>query len=497
MAATRNIIINAKHNVMRAAVIEDRNLDNLFIEKEEKSSIIGNIYYGHIEKILPSIQAAFVNIGIGKNGFLHSSDIDVTEKDSKKALLSIEKKLKEGQGILVQVAKDEIGTKGVRLVADISLPGRFLVLKPYGSGKIHLSRKIPTEEQRNYIKGNVVPNLPVPKDMDIIVRTVAGGVKPRFLLKDLDNLVNTWKDIQKEKENGEEIRCIHEELDLVRKIVRDWLTDDVESIYIDDTHFHEKLKLFLKNDLASPNVKLRLFRGDIDIFDKFGITRQIEKLYSRKVWLKCGGYLIIDKTEALVAIDVNTGRNIQHSNSDDTILETNLQAASEIARQLRLRNMGGIVVIDFIDMKIRTHQRQVLKRLHIALEKDKAKTKIFPFSKLGLVEMTRQRVDDSWEQHFFMDCDRCAGTGRILAIPVIADQVTSKIKRFLVLHPGLHVNVRAHPDVLDHMLANDTFNDIEKKFGTEIGYLKDESFHPEKYVVIRTDTGMNIIRYDT
>jgi ribonuclease G len=206
---------------------------------------------------------------------------------------------------------------------------------------------------------------------------------------------------------------------------------------------------------------------------------------------------VIDKTEALVAIDVNTGRNIKHSNSEETILETNTQASEEIARQLRLRNMGGIVVIDFIDMRSRNHQHDVLRTLQNHLEMDKAKTKVFPFSKLGLVQMTRQRVEESWEQHYFVDCERCAGTGRLLSIPVIAEQLISKINRFLFLHPRVNLNVRAHPDVVGLLLKNDSFQDVERRFKVELGILKDESFHPETYLVIRVDTGVNIIKHET
>jgi ribonuclease G len=508
----KNIVINARANETRAAVIEDRTLDNLFIDKNEKASIIGNIYFGRIEKILPSIQAAFVNIGISKNGFLHSSDVlehavispvenkenkqQTANPDSSRSIKTIDQQLTEGAMVVVQVVKDEIGTKGVRLVTDISLPGRFLVLMPYGSGKIHLSRKIPDEESRAYIREHILPKLQVPQDMDVIVRTVASGVKPKFLTRDLENLIHVWRKIQKAKDVNQEIRCLHEELDLVRKIVRDWLDEKVEAIYVDDTAAYEKINNFIRMNFANPTVKIRLYRENMEIFDKFGITRQIEKLYNKKVWLRCGGYIVIDKTEALVAIDVNTGRNIKHSNSDETILETNMQASEEISRQLRLRNMGGIVVIDFIDMKNRNHQRDVLRTLQNHLETDKAKTKIFPFSKLGLVQMTRQRVEESWEQHYFVDCERCMGTGRLLSIPVIAEQVLSKINRFLFLHPGVNLNIRAHPDVVDLLLKNNSFQNVEKSFRIELGVLKDVSFHPETYLVIRVDTGANIIKHE-
>ncbi len=503
----KNIVINAKANETRAAVIEDRTLDNLFIDKNEKASIIGNIYFGRIEKVLPSIQAAFVNIGISKNGFLHSSDVRSEEEGnpdlSPRNRKTIDQQLTEGKTVVVQVVKDEIGTKGVRLVTDISLPGRFLVLMPYGSGKAHLSRKIPDEESRTYIREQILPKLQVPNDMDVIVRTVASGVKLKFLTRDLENLIHIWRSIQKAKDldckvtGAQEIRCLHEELDLVRKIVRDWLDEHVQAIYVDDVEAYEKIKDFIRLNFANPIVKVRLYRENMNIFDKFGITRQIEKLYNKKVWLRCGGYIVIDKTEALVAIDVNTGRNIKHSNSEETILETNTQASEEIARQLRLRNMGGIVVIDFIDMRSRNHQHDVLRTLQNHLEMDKAKTKVFPFSKLGLVQMTRQRVEESWEQHYFVDCERCAGTGRLLSIPVIAEQLISKINRFLFLHPRVNLNVRAHPDVVGLLLKNDSFQDVERRFKVELGILKDESFHPETYLVIRVDTGVNIIKHET
>jgi len=500
----KSIIINAKANVMRAAVIEDRKLDNLFIDKTDKSRLIGNLYVGKIDRVLPDIQAAFVDIGIGKNGFLHKDDFIPDRYESlfrkgktKKGTTEFNEAFKAGKYTLVQVAKDEIGTKGVRLVTDISLPGRFIVLMPFGRGKVRMSRKIVRESQRQYIQENIIPKLNAPEGVDVILRTASSGVKIKFIKRDLDNLVKTWKQIVRDVQgNDNKINCIHEELDLVRKSVRDWLDDDVQRIYIDDRDYYESLKAFIKDRFANPDVKLRLYKESIDIFDKFGITRQIEKLYNKKVWLKCGGYIVIDKTEALVAIDVNTGRNVKAQGNKDPILETNLEASEEIARQLRLRNMGGIVIIDYIDMKQRAHQRDVQKLLTSHLETDKAKTRVFPFTRLGLIQMTRQRVEETWEQHYFSNCERCGGTGRILSIPVICDQLINQIKRYLFDHPAINLNIRAHSDVINFILNSKGFQMIEEGYGIEIGYLIDDDFHPEKYLVVRTDTGKNIIRYD-
>lgn len=494
----KTIVINAKGKIKRAAVIEERSLASLFIDKGEKSSITGNIYLGKVQKVLPSIQAAFVDIGIGKNGFLHVSDLTSSAENghSRKKSPDITALLKEGQEMLVQVAKDEIGTKGVRLVTQVSLPGRFLVLMPNGSGKVYLSRKIQDDEQRKYLSENVLPKIKVSSNVDVIIRTAAAGVKFHFVKRDLENLLQIWKSVEESQEKSNGIALLHEELDLVLKVLRDWLDEEVQNVFIDDASYFEAVKQFIKANFAQPNVKIRHFRENIDIFDKFGITRQIEKLYNKRVWLECGGYIIIDKTEALVAIDVNTGRNTKHENSDETILETNLQAAKEIARQLHLRNMGGIVIIDFIDMRNRNHQRQVLRTLFEYLKLDKAKTRVFPFTRLGLVQMTRQRVEEAWEQYYFDDCQRCGGTGRILTVPIICEQLISKMKRFLVLHPAINLNVKASAEVLEFIESNKLFDEIEKRFGIEIGFLKDPDFHPEKFIVVRTDTGANIIRYD-
>jgi ribonuclease G len=438
-----------------------------------------------------------VDIGIGKNGFLQLKDSEGPRKSDssrrqRKSARSAPDEFKVGKEIMVQVVKEEIGSKGVRLDTNLSLPGRFLVLMPRGQGKIHISRKIVNKEHRDYLRDKVISKMTLPENVDVIIRTAAAGVKAKFINRDLDALLKTWKRIQSEIKTGRKIRCVHEELDLVRKIVRDWLDENVERIFIDDKTHYERLKNFIKKHLANPKVKLRLYRGDIDIFDKFGVTRQIEKLYEKKVWLKCGGSIVIDRTEALVAIDVNTGKNIKHSNSEETIRETNLEAGEQIARQLRLRNMGGIVVIDFIDMKSKNDQREVLRHLQKHLEKDKAKSKIYPFTRLGLVQMTRQRVEDSWEQHYFVDCVRCGGSGRILSVPVIGDQIVSRIKRFLVLHPGIDLNVKANSEIVDFLLETKCFERIEKQFRIEIGYLKDENFHPENYLVVRRDSGSNI-----
>ena len=494
----RSIIINARASVLKAAVIEDKSLDNLFIDKNQSAGIVGNIYIGRIERVLAGIQAAFVDIGVGKNGFLQLKESDFEKKDDKKNKrnykLLPKADLKEGNLLLVQVVKEEIGTKGVRLDTEISLPGRFLVLMPDGKGKIHISRKITDEEDREFIRQNIIPKLQIPDDMDVIVRTASVGVKIKFIQRDIENLLASWKKIQAEiDKKNESIRCVHEELELIYKIIRDWLDDRVENIFVDDNKAYENIKQFIKKYFGNPKVNLRLYKGNVEIFDKFGITRQIEKLYEKKAWLKCGGYIIIEKTEALVAIDVNTGKNVKHQNNEETIFETNLQAAEEIARQLRLRNMGGMVIIDFIDMKNKNHQRDVLRRLQDRLEKDKAKTKIYPFTKLGLVQMTRQRVEEAWEQHFFVDCTHCGGTGRILSIPVISDHLLSKLRLFLASHPKIHLNIRAHSTVIEHLIETNSFDKIEKQFGIEIGYLKDDTCHPEKYIVIRRDTGAPIL----
>ncbi len=497
----KSIIINAKANVLRAAVISNKILDNLFIDRNKSSSIVGNIYQGRVDSLMPSIQAAFVDIGIGKNGFLQLKNADFAkkyeqflDKNKQHAQKPVGQELKQGKFILVQVVKEEIGTKGVRLDTNISLPGRFLVVMPVmGHGKVYISRKIENKEHREYLKDKVIPKLNIPDGMDIIIRTAAAGVKSKFLIDDFDSLVQIWNNIKKEEETKQGVRCLHEELDLVRKIVRDWLDDSVENIFVDDQAIFEVIRNFLKRKFAKPKVKLRYYKSDINIFDKFGISGQIEKLYTKKVWLKCGGYIVIDKAEALVAIDVNTGKNVKHTNSEETILETNLQAAEMIARQLRLRNMGGIVIIDFIDMKSPKDRRAVLKCLYDNLEKDKAKSKIYPFTRLGLIQLTRQRVEESWEQHYFIDCDRCSGTGRILSIPVICDQITSKINRFLSTHVRVDLNIRANEEVVDFLLKNNSFEKIEKQFKIEIGYLKDENYHPDKYLVIRKDLGTNIL----
>ncbi|MCG6536119.1 MAG: Rne/Rng family ribonuclease, partial [Syntrophales bacterium LBB04] len=433
----RSIIINAKASVLKAAVIEDKSLDNLFIDKNQNPGIVGNIYIGRIDRVLASIQAAFVDIGIGKNGFLQLRDSDFEKKEDRKNKknfkFSPRPELKEGSLILVQVVKEEIGTKGVRLDTEISLPGRFLVLMPYGKGRIHISRKIIDEEHREFIRQNIIPKLSIPNDMDVIVRTASVGVKIKFIQRDIDNLLSSWKNIQNEiDKKSDTIKCVHEELDLMHKMIRDWLDDRVETIFIDDKTAYDNINQFIRKYFGNPKTTLRLYKGNVELFDKFGITRQIEKLYEKRAWLKCGGYIIIEKTEALVAIDVNTGKNVRNQNNDETILETNLQAAEEIARQLRLRNMGGMVIIDFIDMKNKNHQRDVLRRLQEKLENDKANTKIYPFTQLGLVQMIRQRVEEAWEQHFFIDCTYCGGTGRILSVSVISEHLLSKIRLFLV-----------------------------------------------------------------
>ncbi|MBN1521786.1 MAG: Rne/Rng family ribonuclease [Candidatus Aureabacteria bacterium] len=486
------IVINDGKDVIRVAIMRKGKLDDFFVQEKSQNRITGNIYKGRVEKIVKSIQAAFVNIGLSRNGFLHISDIhmriiedeEVKERRENFGRKPIEDMLKEGQMVLVQVIKDYIGTKGVRLSTNISLPGRYIVVMPGSMSQKRISRKIKDKKERERLK-TIIEEFPVFDSASVIVRTAAENKNRKIIHRDLKNLQSLWEQIGKQSERVTQVGLIHEELDIAKRVVRDMLTEDIVSVVVDTKEKYDDIQKFIK--VIAPQMKYRIkqYKGVQNIFSRFGIEKEFQKVFDKKIWLKCGGYIVIEKTEALVSVDVNTGRNVSGSNDEETIFQTNLEATDEIARQLRLRNLGGIIIIDYIDMKAQKHRREIFKKLKEELSKDKSKTTIYPFTKLGLLQMTRQRVEESWEKTFFDECPRCQGSGRIKSIAMITSEVTDKLKAFLSRQRGVLAVVRANPEIINNLIADKVFDEIEREYNTEISYLKDEDLDIEKYEIVQ------------
>jgi len=428
---TREIVVNASFGETRAAMLEDRRLVELFIEREAHRSVVGNIYKGRVENVLPGMQAAFVNIGLERNAFLYVDDALAHLNGSEEVVeaprpRSIDDVLTVGQEIVVQVVKEPIGTKGARVVTNLTIPGRYLVLMPTVD-HIALSRRITDEEERQRLKE--VARQIRPPGMGLIVRTLAVGKDADVLAQDCRFLLGIWEKIQRKAATSPAPALLYQDYDLVYRLVRDEFTPDVSRFVVDDETVYKTVLELL--DSLSPSMKPRvyLYTGKKPIFEFYDIESQLERSLQRKVWLESGGYIVIDHTEALTSIDVNTGRFIGTTNLADTVLKTNLEAAVEIARQVRLRDIGGIIIIDFIDMESDAHRRQVLEALERALEPDKTRSHVLGFTSLGLVEMTRKKVAEDIDARLQRACPYCDGSGRVLSEETVAHKTQRELER--------------------------------------------------------------------
>ncbi|WP_425446589.1 Rne/Rng family ribonuclease [Dethiothermospora halolimnae] len=424
------IIIDAGLKEDRVAVLEDGNLVELYMERKESKKILGNIYKGRVVNVLPGMQAAFVDIGLEKNAFLYIKDaIPKDQLNNKKNNLkdmSIKDVVKSGQEIIVQVVKEPLGTKGARITRHITLPGRHLVLMPY-TNYVGVSRRITKEKERERLR-RLVEELK-PDNIGVILRTASKGKDINDLKEDITFLLGLFNKIQREKNLGKAPRIIHKDLDLIHKTIRDLFTLNTNRLVINDREKYESIIEIV--DIVSPHLKSRVeyFDDSYDIFTHFGVESTIRKSLDRKVWLESGGYIIIDETEALTSIDVNTGKYVGSTNLEDTVVKTNIEATKEIAKQIRLRNIGGIIIIDFIDMDNKEDINLVIKLLEKELKKDRVKTTVLGMTQLGLVEMTRKKVRKRLTSKLLKQCPKCEGTGRIYSDYFMLNKIEREIRR--------------------------------------------------------------------
>ncbi|MFH1038906.1 MAG: Rne/Rng family ribonuclease [PVC group bacterium] len=427
---SKEILINCHPRENRVAVLADGKLEQFFLERGESQRPLGNIYKGTVTTILPGLAAAFVSVGLEKEGFLpmretaqssslweeyaDDEDIAPAKNSSLRPVRTIQQLLRKDQEIVVQVVKEPISGKGARLTTQISLPGRYLVLTPREK-RIGISRKITTADQRQRLR-KLIMELKASEDIGVIVRTAALTATRQNLKRDLHYLLNTWKTVLKQEKNAAAPALLHEELGLVMKVIRESLLTDVEHIVVDSKTEYKKINRFLANFSPQVQSRLVLYRGRKPLFEKHDLDAEIEKLFHPKIWLKCGGFLVFNQTEALVAVDVNSGKHKGGKDQEETALKANLEAAEEVATQLRLRNVGGIIVIDFIDMSSRRYQKRVMTALLKELKKDKAKTRVLPFSEFGLVQLTRQREEESFLMKVYERCPYCRGLGAVKSL---------------------------------------------------------------------------------
>lgn len=416
----KEIVIDVGKENTTVALLEDKELSELYVEKHNNQSIVGNIYKGRVENVLPGMQAAFVNIGIDKNVFLYVKDAipntyigeeEESEYADKYKNVNINEFLKPGQEIVVQVVKEPINTKGARVTTHITLPGRFIVLMPTVE-YTGISRRIEGEQERERLKALAVQYKPA--DMGVIIRTAAEGCSEEEIRDDIHFLCKLWENIKGQQQEGPVPRIIHKDINIVYRTVRDMFTNEIDKFVINDKEQYEKVIQvvgLISKDLVK---KVEYFDKNYEIFEYYDIKNKISKVLTRKVWLRSGGYIVIDQTEALTVIDVNTGKFVGSIDLKDTVLKTNVEAAREIAKQLRLRDIGGIIIIDFIDMHEKQHEEVVLESLKNSLKKDRTKSNVLGITHLGLVEMTRKKVRKRVDSVFLSDCPHCGGEGRIM-----------------------------------------------------------------------------------
>jgi ribonuclease G len=497
----KEIVISCERLERRVAFLEGGRLEEFSIERESDRQISGSIYKGKVKNLEPGLKAMFVDIGLDKNAFLHYWDaipaaldpgveaIDRGEKkrrNQKKITANdIPKIYPPGSDIIVQVTKGPIGTKGPRITTNISLAGRYLVLMPY-SDQCGISRKIEDPKERQRLR-RIVNDLSLPEGMGVIIRTVGEGQKARFFVRDLHVLLEQWRGIAGDVESAHAPKLLLPEPDLIERTVRDFLTDEVDRILVDDLDSANRMKELVGVISKRSQRKIRHYTEAVPIFERFNVDKQIDAALRRQVWLPCGGYLVIDETEALVAIDVNTGRNKGSKDQDKTILQTNLEAAEEIARQLRLRNIGGLIVLDFIDMRQQRDQKAVFTAFKEHIRRDKAKTHILPISQLGLMEMTRQRVQESISRAVYMECPSCKGKGIIKSPETMSVEIQRALTRVMRLHPGVReVRVLLNADVLDRLKREDEeiLIDLERKFQGRLSFRVAPKFHFEEFKLV-------------
>jgi ribonuclease G len=459
----REILISATPQETRVAILEDDVLVELMVDRPDAERLVGDVYLGQVQAVLPGIQAAFVDIGTEKAAFLHVSDVGPEDDDddddddaggdrTNRSHAPIQDMLEKGQRLLVQASKEPIGTKGPRVTTHVSLPGRFLVLMP-GSKHIGVSRKIEDREERARLRA--MAREIVPDGIGIIIRTVGEELTREVFEREFRTLHDTWKKIQKRSKSARPPALIHREAKLTSGIIRDVFTAKVDALTIEGKEVYNEVKQYL--DGVDPTLmdRVHLYVDPVPLFDKFGIEDAIREAFQRRVDLPSGGYIIIEPTEALVSIDVNTGRYTGKKDPEKTILKTNVDAAREIARQLRLRDVGGIVVCDFIDMETRANQDRVLQELRQHLSRDRARTRAFQVSELGLIEMTRQRVRPSLFQSLTEPCPHCGGSGRVFRPETVVRRVERAIRRIAVQQREKEVTIRVHPQVALYILEDE------------------------------------------
>ncbi|MBR3222469.1 MAG: Rne/Rng family ribonuclease [Kiritimatiellae bacterium] len=518
----RDIIINVERLETRVAVMENGRLEEFMVEHPEEERLVGSVFKGRVQNLENDLQAAFVDIGLKKNAFLHywdmtpdadalidedegggdeSADRRGRQKGRKPSRLSdeeIAKRFPPGSEIIVQVTKGPISTKGPRVTANLSIPGRYLVMMPgakdsHGATLRGVSKKIGDAAERKRLK-RILDRLPLPEGVGLVVRTAGAGATSRAFARDLRNLLSVWGEMQANVKTLRTPSCVFQEPGLCERVIRDWLTEDVDTIVIDDAESFESMRGVAARISRRARSKIRRFDGDTGIFEHFGVERQLHDAFARQVPLKSGGYLVIDETEALIAVDVNTGHYKGKGSQEEAIREVNLEAVDEVARQLRLRNIGGLVILDLIDMKSRKHQREVCRALKEALKRDRARTNVLDISELGLLEMSRQRQDQSILSQLTSTCPYCRGSGLVkspMAISIeIQRRLVALLRKAAADKKPFEPKIVIAPQVMQRLRTEDSaiLAKLQKEYETRLTFVSELHRHPEAFSILDAAT---------
>jgi ribonuclease G len=502
------ILVNATPGETRVAILEKNQFVELHLERARLRSVAGSIVKGRVTRVLPGMQAAFVDIGLQKAAFLYAGDyvenIELIEEENEsrghrnrgrngvgRRVPNIDSLLHEGQEIVVQIAKEPIGSKGARITSHVSIAGRHLVLTPWAQ-RVGVSRRIESDRERRRLREIV--NRIRPQDLGFIIRTAGEGTREADLEADVRYLTTVWDDVQIQKDRVRAPEALYKEPALPLRVIRDFATTETKRIVVDSQQAYEEMRSFVDRFVADPKPVIKLYEGKEPIFDHFGTESQIDANLGRKVWLKSGGYLIIDQSEALTAIDVNTGRYVGRRDLEDTVLKTNLEAVREVVKQLRFRNIGGLIIIDLIDMESLENREKTFRALQDAIRQDKAKTNILKISELGLVEMTRKRTRENLVQMLCEPCNYCDGKGYVLSESSMAQKVLREIKKDLPRFCGRRIAVTVNRQVAEQLLGPErrTLEALEQELGCEIEIRTRAGVHQEQFEINALDEGAAI-----
>jgi len=505
----KEILINTESKEVRCAFLKQGKVQNLIVERKKNRQITGNIYRGKVTNILNNIQSAFIDIGESENGFIHISDIlentqkyqemfemdfDLKTAKKKEQETDITRILQPDQSVLVQVVKEPIGSKGARLTSNLSIAGRYLVLLPNTPHR-GVSRKIEDPAARERLK-KLIRAFEMPADMGLICRTSSLNATAEMLIDEAGDLLSIWKQIVEDFHKAKKATCLFEESDLIRRCLMTAVDKKYDRLLVDDYEVFQTLKRIFEKYRSEHPLKIEMYRDKIPMFERFNVEREIDKSLRRKVWLPSGGYLFFDRTEAMFTIDVNSGRSSHttEGNVDEALVRINMEAADEIARQLRLRNIGGLIICDFIDMRMRKNQRRVLDRLKEAMKEDSAKCTILGMSEFGLVEMTRQRNRESLSQTMNTTCPYCSGTGQIRTYESTSIEIERCLKKLIHQKQQFGLKLTCHP-LMDHFLQGgdkEFFKSLAENLNAQLEFGQNDQLHLNEFEFTSTINGQKL-----